>query len=210
VAEVLRVDGARPDRDVLVRAIALLRDGRLLVYPTDTLYALGGCGLDAAVAAAVRAAKGRGDDKPLPLIASDAEQARRLAAAWPPTAERLAERFWPGPLTLVLAAADAVPGAVTSGGGTVAVRVPALDLARRLAEGAGPLIATSANRSGEPPPTTCAEAMASVGDAAALALDAGPGRTAASTIVDLTGREPLLLRAGAVEWDHVRRVLELD
>jgi L-threonylcarbamoyladenylate synthase len=207
VAEVLQVDAARPDREVLVRAVALLRAGRLLVYPTDTLYALGGCALDGAVAAAVRAAKGRGDDKPLPLIAADIEQALRLAAAWPPPAGRLAQRFWPGPLTLVLPAADVVPGAVTSGGGTVAVRVPALELARRLAEGAGPLIATSANRAGEPPPETCAAAVASVGGSAALALDGGPGLPVASTIVDLTGPEPRLLRAGVVDWEHVRRVL---
>src|SRR5204862_5432656 len=115
----------------------------------------------------------------------------------------LVARFWPGPLTLVVAARAEVPSAVTAGTGTVAVRVPALELPRALCRGAGPLVSTSANRSGEPPPLTCAEALAEVGAAAVLALDAGPGRPLASTVVDLTVRPPRLLRAGAVPWEDV-------
>jgi L-threonylcarbamoyladenylate synthase len=205
--EVIPVDGARPDPPVVARAVRLLIEGRLLVYPTDTLYALGGRALDAGVASAVRAAKGRADDKPLPLIVAGIDQARELAALWTPAVARAAERFWPGPLTLVLPAAAAVPDVVTAGGGTVALRVPALELARRLAQGAGPLIATSANRAGEAAPDTCAQAVAAVGAFAALALDGGRGRSTASTIVDLTGEAPRLLRPGVVDWEQVRRVL---
>ena len=205
--EILVLDPHEPDGSVLARALAALRAGELLIYPTDTLYAIGGRALDAAAAAAVREAKGRGDEKALPVIAWDVAQARSLASAWPVAAERLAAAFWPGPLTLVVPAATRVPVEVTSGSGTVAVRVPALELARRLAAGAGPLVSTSANRSGFPPPQTCAEALAQVGGAVALALDGGPGRPVASTVVDVTGSEPVLLRAGALEWDQARRVL---
>lgn len=204
---VIRLDADDPDPASLEQAVATLEAGRLLIYPTDTLYALGARALDPAAVAAVRAAKGRDEAKPLPLIAADAEQARTLTSAWTSTAERLAAPFWPGPLTLVLPAAAAVPSAVTSGTGTVAVRVPASEVARRLARAAGPLVSTSANRAGDRPPLTCAEAVAAVGAAAALALDAGPGRPLASTVVDLCGSEPRLLRAGAVEWERVRRVL---
>jgi L-threonylcarbamoyladenylate synthase len=207
VPETLGVSPQQPDAAVIDRAVAVLRAGGLLIYPTDTLYAIGGRALDAAAADAVREAKGRGDGKPLPVIAADAKQARSIVAAWPEAAQRLAAAFWPGPLMLVLPAAPSVPREVTAGTDTVAVRVPALAVSCRLAAGAGPLVSTSANRSGLPPPLTCAEAVQQVGAAAALALDAGPGRPVPSTIVDLTGSEPSLVRSGAVEWEQVRRVL---
>ena len=193
--------------DVLELALTFLRARRLLIYPTDTLYALGGRAMDSAAAAAVREAKGRGDDQPLPLVAADVAQARSLVSAWPDAADLLAKRFWPGPLTLVLPAAAGVPEGVTSGTGTVAVRVPAAPVACELAAGAGPLISTSANRTGQRPPLSCAEAVEAVGAAAALALDAGPGRAQPSTIVDLTAAAPRLARAGAIDWAQVRAVL---
>jgi L-threonylcarbamoyladenylate synthase len=207
VPEILAVDPGQPDETVVARALSVLAAGGLLVYPTDTLYAIGGRALDAAVAKAVRAAKGRGDDKPLPVIASDTSQARSLASDWPEAAERLAAAFWPGPLTLIVPASSAVPLEVTSGTGAVAVRVPALLLARDLAGAAGALLSTSANRSGLPPPLTCAEAVRQVGAAVELALDGGSGRPVPSTIVDLTGRAARLVRAGAVEWDQARALL---
>jgi L-threonylcarbamoyladenylate synthase len=207
VVEILPVVAAQPDVSVVERAAAALRGGRLVIYPTDTLYALGARALDAAGAAAVRAAKGRDEGKPLPLIAGDLAQARGLATSWPESAQRLADAYWPGPLTLVLAAAATLPDEVTSGTGTIAVRVPGLALPRMLAMAAGPLISTSANVSGQPPPVTCAQAVEQVGAAAALALDGGLGYPMPSTIVDLTGGEPRLLRAGAVPWEQVHRLL---
>jgi L-threonylcarbamoyladenylate synthase len=205
---VLPVDPGRPDLAVIERAAERLRAGELVIYPTDTLYALGALGSDGLAAARVRAAKGRDDRKPLPLIAADGPQARALCDAWPASAERLAARFWPGPLTLVVSSADHVPAQVTAGGSTVAVRVPAHEVARRLcAASGGALVSTSANVAGSPPPMTCAQAVDGVGGSAALALDAGPGRPLASTIVDLTGEEPRLLRAGAVPWPDVLAVL---
>lgn len=201
------MDGARPDAEAVARAVRLLKEGGLLIYPTDTLYALGARALDARAAARVRSAKGRADTKPLPVVAGDLEQARGLCAAWPEAAQRLALRFWPGPLTVVVPAAPGVPLEVTSGGGTLAVRVPALAVTRGLCLGAGALVSTSANRAGDAPGLTCAEAVAAVGRHAGLALDAGPGRGAASTIVDLTGASPRLVREGAVPWGDVLGVL---
>ena len=193
---------------MIARAAALLQRGELVIYPTDTLYALGALASNGLAAARVRAAKGRDDRKPLPLVAADHEQARGVCAEWPPHAERLAVRFWPGPLTLVVSSAEHVPAQVTAGGSTVAVRVPGLAVTRRLCAAAGgALVSTSANLSDAPAPVTCADAVEAVGGAAALALDAGPGRPLPSTVVDLTADEPRLLRAGAIAWPDVLAVL---
>jgi L-threonylcarbamoyladenylate synthase len=209
--ETLAVSGSDPDASVLARALELLRDGSLVIYPTDTLYALGGRALDARAAAAVREAKGRALGQPLPLIAADVAQVREIVMPFPREAELLAARFWPGPLSIVLAAAPGIPEAVTAGSGTLAVRVPGLRLARRLCAGAGPLISTSANRSGEPAPTCCAQAVRALGGSAALALDAGPAPSSiVSTVVDVTGSGARLVRAGAVPWKAIERVLESE
>ena len=208
-ADVIRVSGTQPDPAVVVLAVELLSAGSLLIYPTDTLYALGGRALDAAAGLAVRRAKGREEGKPLPLVAADVQQARDLSSAWPEAADRLAERFWPGPLSLVVPAQSAVPAEVTAGSGHIAVRVPDLELTRALCRRAGALVSTSANRAGGSPPVSCGEALEAVGAAAALALDGGHGRAVASTIVDLTSAPPRLLRAGAISWEEIEGVLRL-
>jgi L-threonylcarbamoyladenylate synthase len=203
------VDGAHPDASVIARCASVLAGGALAIFPTDTLYAFGGRALDPAAGLRVREVKGRPGGQPLPLVAADREQARALCAKWPGDADRLAAAFWPGPLTIVLPAAPEVPPEVTAGTATVAVRVPGLAVTAALCAAVGALISTSANRTGERGPLTCAEAVAGVGGAAAMALDAGPGRPLASTIVDLSGSAPALLRAGAVAWTDVMAVLGL-
>ena len=205
--DVVRVSGTDPDPAVVALAASLLTAGSLLIYPTDTLYALGGRVLDAAAGAAVRRAKGREEGKPLPLVAADLEQARVLCASWPEAADQLAARFWPGPLSLVVPAAPTVPADVTAGSGNIAVRVPDLELTRALCRQTGALVSTSANRAGGTPPLNCADALEAVGAAAALALDAGRGRAVASTIVDLTSTPPRLLRGGAIPWEEIEGVL---
>jgi len=154
--DVVRVSGTDPDPAVVALAASLLTAGSLLIYPTDTLYALGGRVLDAAAGAAVRRAKGREEGKPLPLVAADLEQARVLCASWPEAADQLAARFWPGPLSLVVPAAPTVPADVTAGSGNIAVRVPDLELTRALCRQTGALVSTSANRAGGTPPINCA------------------------------------------------------
>jgi L-threonylcarbamoyladenylate synthase len=206
--QIVAVDPDRPDAGILAQAGDLLRTGRLVIYPTDTLYALGALARLPAAARRVRLAKGRDDRKPLPLVAEGLEQARGLSAEWTEAARRLSGRFWPGPLTLVVKAGADVPAEVTAGTGTVAVRVPGSVLARRLCAAAGgPLVSTSANRSGTAAPDTCLEAVAGVGSWAALALDGGRGLPAPSTVVDLSGAVPRLLRAGPIGWTDVLGVL---
>jgi len=201
--EVLRVHADAPEASCLARARSVLAAGELLIYPTDTLYALGGRALDPRVAVKVREAKGRSQGKPLPVVAADIAQARSLCVAWDDYSERLAELFWPGPLTLVLGAAALVPQEIEAGSRSVAVRVPASLLVRELCRSQGPLVSTSANLAGQAPPVTCARATASVGSRVTLALDGGPGQPVASTVVDMTGSRPRLLRSGAVSWGRL-------
>jgi tRNA threonylcarbamoyl adenosine modification protein (Sua5/YciO/YrdC/YwlC family) len=205
MVRVVALDAPGDEAAALAEATTLLLRGELVILPTDTLYALSCRVEDEAAVGRVREAKGRDEAKPLPLIAADLDQLRGLVEAT--RAAALARSFWPGPLTLVLQARPSVPRWITSGRGSVAVRVPAHAFLRRLCARVGPLVSTSANRGGEEPPRTCAEALAGVGAWAALALDAGPGGALPSTIVDLVGPEPRLLRAGVVPWADVLRAL---
>lgn len=207
--DLIHVGSGTASPEALERAAQALAVGGLLIYPTDTLYAVGGPALDRQVSARVRAAKGREEGKPLPLVAADVVQARTLVRDWPELVDRLAARFWPGPLSLVLWAAPGVPEDVTAGTGTVAVRVPGLELTRQLCRRLGPLISTSANRSGEKPPETCAAAMAAFPHLRGLALDGGPGNPTPSTLVDVTARPPRVLRRGSVDWRDVEEVVAL-
>src|SRR5262245_44651251 len=198
--EVLRSDAEQPDAGVVSRARGVLEQGLLLIYPTDTLYALGGRALDPEAGRRVREAKGREAGKPLPLVLAELEQLAAVCAFWPAIGERLAARFWPGPLTLIVPAAAALPEAVTAGSGGVWVRGPGSGLTRALCPAAGTLVSTSANLSGGEAPRSCAEAVASVGTAAGLAIDAGAGQRLGSTSVDLLASPPRLLRAGPIPW----------
>src|SRR5262245_41780521 len=138
----------------IARAAQVLRAGGLVAFPTETVYGLGANALDAAAVARIFEAKGRPAHNPLIVHVPGVEGARAVVADWPPTAERLAARFWPGPLTLVLRRRPEVPGVVTAGGPTVAVRVPAHAVALALLQAAGvPLAAPSANSSNSLSPT---------------------------------------------------------
>jgi L-threonylcarbamoyladenylate synthase len=207
----LRPGAAPPDGEgvgaVLGAAQAALADGRILAYPTETFYGLGADPAREDAVAAIFAAKGRAAGEALPLIAADAAAARRVAAEWSEIAERLAVAFWPGPLTIVVPVRPGtVVAGVTAGRDTVAVRVPGHPLARALASVApgGLLTATSANRSGSPALATADEVERALGPGVALVIDAGPAPGGlASTIVDLTGAAPRLIRQGPVPFDRV-------
>src|SRR5689334_9491631 len=151
---VLPVNPTDPEAEVIARAAAVLRGGGLVAFPTETVYGLGANALDAAAVGRIFAAKGRPANNPLIVHVAEAAEARQVAASWPEIAEPLAARFWPGPLSLVLPKRDVVPDAVTAGGPTVAVRVPAHPVARALIRAAGvPIAAPSANRSTRLSPT---------------------------------------------------------
>ncbi|MBS1110333.1 MAG: Sua5/YciO/YrdC/YwlC family protein [Anaeromyxobacteraceae bacterium] len=194
-------------RDV-AEAASALRRGSLVVYPTETFYGLGALATLPAALARLAAAKLRPADKPLPLVAADDAMAFALWAAVPAEARVLAGAFWPGPLTLVAAAAPGLPGPVTLGG-AVGVRVPGSELARELCRLAGgPVISTSANPSGGPAPASVEELDPELLSRVDLVLDGGPTSGGLpSTVVQVGDGGPRLLRAGAVPWEAVEAVL---
>ncbi|HEV2785296.1 MAG TPA: L-threonylcarbamoyladenylate synthase [Solirubrobacteraceae bacterium] len=195
----------------IARAAAALGRGELVVVPTDTVYGLAADAFSPRATARVFATKERSRRYPLPVLVHGPKQLLGLADEVPPAAERLMARYWPGPLTLVLRAQDGVAWDIGENEGTVAVRMPFDDVCLEIIRAVGPLACTSANRSGQPPATTAAEARAALGDGVALYVDAGP-RTghAPSTIVDLTRSEPFLARDGDLPADEVMAVARGD
>ena len=206
---VLPVNPAEPEAGVIARAAAVLRAGGLVAFPTETVYGLGANALDPAAVARIFAAKGRPATNPLIVHVAEPGEALRVAAAWPEAAARLAERFWPGPLTLVLLRRATVPDAVTAGGPTVAVRLPAHPVARALIRAAGvPLAAPSANRSTQLSPTRAEHVLTGLDGRLDLLLDGGPTAGGLeSTVLDLTRTPPRLLRPGLVTPGEIEGVL---
>jgi L-threonylcarbamoyladenylate synthase len=202
----LRIDRARPLKPQLSDAVAAIHSGAIVAFPTDTLYGLAADPRSALAVDAIFSLKSRAVDKGLPLIAADLDQVRAIAEMRP-VACRLAQAFWPGPLTLLVRSTAAFAPNVCSAGGVVGVRVPDDDVARELARGAGHVVtATSANRSGQPAtadPDVVANALLEV----PVLVDAGLCRGGPpSTIVDLSD-EPRLVREGAVPWSRVLEFL---
>jgi L-threonylcarbamoyladenylate synthase len=195
-----------PQRDAIEEAATWIRHGGVVAIPTDTLYGLAASPFDPAAVARVFEVKGRPAERALPLIASDVGQVTRHLAPLSATAERLADRFWPGPLTLLVPAPAALAAGVTGGTGRVGVRVPADDVARRICAFVGhPVTATSANISGTPATADPGVVEETLGAVIDLLIDAGPTPGGApSTIVDVSGDTPLLIRAGALSWDDVQ------
>ena len=191
------------------KAAVIIRLGGVVIYPTDTVYGLGCDPANVDATRRICEIKGRAD-KPLPLACSDVETARRIVE-FNPIAERLAERFWPGPLTMVLPARVDYPIWVTHGARTLGVRVPDHQVARRLAKlSGGVIVSTSANKSGDPPPKTAQEAAEQIGGEVDLILDAGPAPLRQpSTVIDLSGDELWIIRPGPIRADDIRKALGL-
>lgn len=194
------------NQPAIAAAAALLRAGELVAFPTDTVYGVGAIAWDAAAVARLYTAKLRAADKAIPVLLADPADLALVAREVSPLAQALARRFWPGPLTLIVPRAAAVPDEVTAGGDTVAVRVPDHPLARALIRAAGaPLAATSANLSGAASPVTAEEVVAQLAGRVALILDGGrcPGGVP-STLVDITGERPVILRPGPISLEEIR------
>jgi L-threonylcarbamoyladenylate synthase len=205
------VDPGAPQRDAIDEAAKWIRAGSVVAIPTDTLYGLAADPFNTGAVARVFVVKGRAAARALPLIAADAAQIARHLGALPKMAMRLADHFWPGPLTMLMPAAAALAPDLSGGTGKVGVRVPADPIARAVCAACGyPVTATSANVSGEPAPATADEVERMLGDRIEFLLDGGPTRGGApSTIVDVTDGEPRLVRAGAVSWDEIRAWLDI-
>ncbi|MCM3880584.1 MAG: L-threonylcarbamoyladenylate synthase [Vicinamibacterales bacterium] len=205
----LVVDPDRVSGDVLMPATEALRRGGVVAYPTETFYGLAVDPRSTAAVAKLFTLKRRPPDQPVPLIAASLHQVVTDVGTLTPLASLLASRAWPGPLTLVIPASAELSVDVHRSTGRAAVRVPADAVARALAAYAGHAItSTSANISGEPPPTSPDSVVASFGDGIDVLIDSGPTAGGLpSTVVDATGREPVLVRAGAIPWDRVLEFL---
>lgn len=201
---VVPVDAEHPDPDELASAGAALREGRLVAFPTETVYGLGAHALDADAVAGVFAAKGRPAGNPLIVHVTGVAAAAEIAELTP-LARALADRFWPGPLTLVLDARATVPAVTRGGLSTVAVRAPAHPVALALLEAAAvPVAAPSANASGRPSPTTAAHVLADLAGRVDVVVDGGPCRIGVeSTVVDARGEASTVLREGAVTREQL-------
>jgi L-threonylcarbamoyladenylate synthase len=193
----------------LRRAAGLLRAGRLVAFPTETVYGLGANALDPEAVDRIFAAKGRPATSPLIVHVNSVEMAKTLVTEWPAPASELASRFWPGPLTLVLGKHSKIPDRVTAGLATVGLRIPAHPVALALIREAGiPIAAPSANRFTELSPTTAAHVREALGDKVDLVLDGGPSTVGIeSTVLSLAGGVARLLRPGMITQAQIETVI---
>jgi L-threonylcarbamoyladenylate synthase len=195
--------------DAIPKAAAGVRDGSLVVMPTDTLYGIGADAFSPDAVRALLSAKGRGSDMPPPVLVPDARTVDGLATDVPDYARALVAAFWPGPLTIVLRAQPSLMWDLGETGGTVALRMPDDPVALELLREVGPMAVSSANRTGHPASRTVVEAASQLGAAVEFYLDGGPVTGGlASTIVDCTRDEPVVLRVGALAAADVMDVVE--
>jgi L-threonylcarbamoyladenylate synthase len=207
--EVIRVNPTEPDPAAIQHAANVIKRGGLVAFPTETVYGLGACAFDETAVAKIFAAKGRSGNNPLIVhLASDPAGSGVADAPWPDAANRLAARFWPGPLTLVLPKPASIPAVVTAGGPTWAVRMPDHAVAHALIRAAGPLAAPSANLSTTVSPTSAEHVLRSLDGRFDLVLDGGscPGGIE-STVLDLTASPPRVLRPGMIRASQLREVI---
>ncbi len=203
-------DCADPDQRAtgLREAAYAVRRGQLVVLPTDTVYGVGADAFTPSAVAALLAAKGRGRDMPVPVLVGSMQVLDALVDQLPDVGRALVDALWPGALTIVARHTPALAWDLGDAKGTVAVRMPADALAIDLLNETGPMAVSSANRSGLPPATTCANARSQLGEAVAVYLDGGPTSSAVpSTIVDLTGDAPTVRRLGAISEERLREIV---
>ena len=207
-----RFDCADPAQLIhgITQAELALRRGELVVLPTDTVYGIAAEAFDPVAVDGLLKAKGRGRDMPPPVLVGTVRAAMALVMDLADTGKDLIDEFWPGGLTLVCRASPTLVWDLGETKGTVAVRMPLHSVALDLLKKTGPLAVSSANVSGQPPATTVDEAMAQLGDSVSVYLDAGPGPgDVPSTIVDLTGSVPRLLRRGVIPVERLQEVVPL-
>jgi tRNA threonylcarbamoyl adenosine modification protein (Sua5/YciO/YrdC/YwlC family) len=192
-------------------AISAVKSGRLVVMPTDTVYGIGADAFDSAAVAALLSAKGRGRDMPVGVLVGSWHTIDGLVYSVPPAARELIRAFWPGALSLVVRQAPSLQWDLGDANGTVMLRMPLHPVAIELLREVGPMAVSSANVSGRPAAVTAAEARDQLGDLVGVYLEAGTSANqAASTIVDLTGSQPRVLREGPVTVARVAEVLGVE
>ncbi len=209
LTRVLSLHPEEPDAALIEEAAELLRRGQLVVFPTETVYGLGADAMQTQAVEHIFAAKGRPFSDPLIVHIADKEEWQSLVTAISPVAQRLAQKFWPGPLTLVLPASTRVPKLITAGLPNVAIRMPSHPVALALIRAAGtPIAAPSANRFMHVSPTTAQHALADLNGNVPLILDAGPSKVGVeSTVLDLSSDPPTILRPGGVSLELLRTII---
>lgn len=207
---ILAVDADRPDAEAIAEAADALARGGLVAFATETVYGLGAIATDSRAVGGIFEAKGRPSFNPLIVHASAIDQARAFAGEWSDAAQRLAEAFWPGPLTIVVPKTPAIPEIVTAGGATVGLRVPAPKVARALIARVGlPVAAPSANRSNRVSPTRAEHVLADLDGRIDLILDSGPTAVGLeSTVLNLASDPPKILRPGPIGLDELAPFVE--
>lgn len=208
-AEVVAMDGEHLNEKAIKKAGQILKDGGLVAFPTETVYGLGGNALDPRASMKIYAAKGRPSDNPLIVHIAELEKLKEITTKIPEGARILAEKYWPGPLTMILPKADIVPKETTGGLDSVAVRFPSDVIAQELIRAAGGFVAApSANTSGRPSPTLAQHVEEDLGDAIDMILDGGQvGIGLESTIVDFTEEIPVVLRPGYISLEMLQETL---
>lgn len=209
--EIVKIDEEQIDQEAIARAGEILKRGGLVAFPTETVYGLGGDALNENSSRLIYAAKGRPSDNPLIVHITNMEALKKIVIEIPPAARKLAERYWPGPLTMIFHKSSAVPLATTGGLDTVAVRMPSHKTARAMIDAAGGYIAApSANRSGRPSPTVARYVIEDLDGLVDMIIDGGEVNIGLeSTIIDLTGEVPTILRPGYVTQDMLTETLGL-
>src|ERR1700744_6705805 len=204
---------ADPQRrsDGIASAVGALKSGRLVVMPTDTVYGIGADAFDGPAVAALLSAKGRGRDMPVGVLVGSWHTIEGLVYTMPEGARELIQAFWPGALSLVVTQGPSLQWDLGDARGTVMLRMPLHPVAIELLREGGPMAVSSANVSGSPPAVDADDARRQLGDLVDIYLDAGPSaQQAASTILDLTGSKPRILRSGPVSAEGIAAVLGLD
>jgi len=209
MTRVLTVNSASSEDESILQAAEVIRRGRLVAFPTETVYGLGADALNPQATARIFEAKGRPTYDPLIVHLASLEDLPRVAREIPDIAYQLADAFWPGPLTLILTKQDIVPENVTAGLPRVAVRVPAHPVANSLLRASGtPIAAPSANRFGRTSPTLARHVMADLDGRIDLVLDGGPTEIGVeSTVLDVSGSQPVILRPGGISRERLEAVL---
>lgn len=207
--KVVTVDKEKPDLQVMRMAGEILRKGGLVAFPTETVYGLGGDGLNAGSSKKIYAAKGRPSDNPLIIHIADLESLEKIVKSVPPKAKLLAEKFWPGPLTMIFSKSSRVPYETTGGLESVAVRMPSHPVALAIIrEGGGYIAAPSANTSGRPSPTRAEHVCEDLTGKIDMIVDGGAvGIGLESTIVDFTEEVPVILRPGYINQEMIQEVI---
>lgn len=207
--KVIRISSSEPEEELIKAAAALIRDGELVAFPTETVYGLGADGLNEEAVKKIFQAKGRPQDNPLILHVDSVDMLEQLVMDIPPAARICMEKFWPGPLTILFRRREVVPDIITAGLETVAIRMPSHPVALRLISISGaPIAAPSANSSGKPSPTRAEHVLEDMEGKIPLIIDGGEtGVGLESTVLDLTGEKPMILRPGGITLEDVRKLL---